>query len=379
MKILIMREDWQAGLACIQSLGRRGHEVLALSSGGRSDPARSDYLAGLLPGLAALSAPGRAQALCDLVQSEGFDLVIPISDTDACAVARAAEMQPQCRAFVTPSLAAVETVRDRNRTAALCDDLGVHMPLSRRVTRHSLAAAAAELGFPCFLKLSQSAASSGVFELADAGGLDRLAAHIPVAGEAQLQERVAGDFVGITGFCREGELVDYAGFRAPYAYVTRGTPAYAWVHDSPEMTEVLRKIARRLNWNGGIDLDFLERPDGRLALLEINPRLSGTVNIALAQGRDLPALYLEAVGASKLPMPFAAQHFDVFVSLAEEARARKRPGGVEAARQIRANWRLADNGYGDDMGYARALNMRLCGLRLEEWGLGLGRQLRLWR
>ncbi|WP_372884694.1 ATP-grasp domain-containing protein [Shimia sp.] len=376
MKILILREDWQASLACIQSFGRRGHQVYALRHGARSDHARSDYLSGLLPALPERPVEARAQALCDLVAARGFDLVVPISDADAGTVALAAALRPDCRAFVSPSPAAVEVARDRNRTAALCEALGLHMPASRRVTRDSLPEAAAELGFPCFLKLSHSAASGGVFELASSADLARAGAGLGAGVAAQLQRKVEGDFLGITGFCLQGRLLESAGFRAPYEDVRHGTPPYAWVEDSPQMVDILSRIAGHLNWTGGIDLDFIEEGDDRLALLEINPRLSGTVNIALALGRDLPAHYLAAIGAPPRPAPIAARRFDVFVSLAEEARARKRPGGVQATRRI-GRLRLADNGYRDDRGYARALFLRRCGLRCEEWGMRLLRRLRL--
>lgn len=363
LNILLMREDWQGTLACIQSFGRRGHRLTIGTNGFDEMLAASDYVSATLPMPRGPDLNGRAEALIAIVEEKAFDLVVPLSDDEAHTVACAAHLRPDITAFVAPSLAAVEIVRDRNATAELCRKLGVPYPDSLEVDRDGLADAARKLGFPCFLKFSQSVSSSGVERLDGTGDLERALALMGNGVTAQLQKAVVGEFLGMTGFCLNGQVVDQVGFACDYDHSMAGTPPYARLAENAQAIAYLERIAQHLNWTGGIDLDLLQDEEGHIAVLEINPRLSGTVNIALAAGKDIPGHYHTAVGARCDRNLFAAKDFDVFASLLQEAVLCQTPVGWNYTRNIRATSKVADNGYPEDRGYARALERKLVRLR----------------
>ncbi|KPA23271.1 carbamoyl phosphate synthase-like protein [Shimia sp. SK013] len=353
MHVLIMRDHWQGALACVQSFGRRGHKVSLMVSPIISAIGRSDYVTALVPAFAGAEPAAHARYLIDQVIQLGFDLVVPISDDDALAVALAAEMAPDVGAFVTPSVAAVALCRDRNATADLCADLDIPVPRSATVTRATALDAAEEIGFPCFLKLSETLASAGVFRVDSAEALGAHLHRIPEPGCAQIQENIEGTFVGLGGVAIDGRLKVTVGFEVDERLQLAGTPAFCTPVDGPALDAVLQKITRHLNWSGGIDLDMIRRADGTHFLLEINPRMSGSINVGLAMGRDLPAAYLEAVGGDAGDPVFPPKSFDTFVHVVEEARLFRDAGGRDLARIIRGQGLVADNGYPDDSGYAR--------------------------
>lgn len=371
MHVFVMRENWHAGMATIQSLGRRGHRLTVGVEISPSIHAQSDYVSRVISTPNDPDLNRRAQVLCDLVEREAFDLVVPMSDEDAETVALAAELRPDCNAFVTSDLARIRLSRDRNATWDLCRDLGVGVPQSLRVTRETVDEAARTIGFPCYLKFSQTVANLGVLLLEGLADLEEHLEAIERAGEVQLQEVVDGEFIGVTGFALEGELQDSFAFQVANHLTNAGTPAFAWRHEAPDVTEILEVLTRRMGWTGGIDLDCLRRADGSLVLLEINPRLSGTSHFALVCGIDLPAGYLRAVGAPADTQVFPPQDPELFISLMEEARLRRRRGGLARSRQLRRNHLFATNAYPGDRGYGRALRRRLLKYRLEAWGLGL--------
>ena len=146
MHVFVMRENWHGGMAAIQSLGRRGHRLTVGVEVSASIHTRSDYVSQVIstPDDADLSR--RAQVLCDMVEQEGFDLVVPMSDEDAETVALAAELRPDCRAFVTSDVASIRLTRDRNATWDLCRELGIGVPRSLRVTRDTVQDAAEAIG-----------------------------------------------------------------------------------------------------------------------------------------------------------------------------------------------------------------------------------------
>ena len=371
MHVFIMRENWHGGMAAIQSLGRRGHRLTVGVERSASIHTRSDYVTDVIATPRDPDLAVRARVLCELVEARGFDLVVPQSDEDAEVVALAAGLRPGCRAFVTPDVEAIRRTRDRNATWDLCRELGIGVPHAVRVTAETVRTAAKEMGYPCYLKFSDSVANVGVVLLNGPEDLTAQLAAIAEAGEAQVQEVFEGEFVGATGFAIDGRLIESFAFEMRDHLSNAGTPAFAWRLEAPEVTRILGDLVRHLNWTGGVDLDCLRGANGDLRVLEVNPRMSGTSHFALVCGVDLPAGYLRALGEPVDAPVFEPQTPDLFISLLEEARYRHKRGGAAEARKLRRENLYATNAYPGDRGYGRALRRRRARLRLEEWGLGL--------
>ena len=384
LTILVMSCHWQGALACLQSFGAKGHRVLlvAWSAQDAALHGKSDHVADILYHAPAQRPEGDVAWLLEVIEARGVDLVVPISDHDAALVALAAEQAaPGSRAagaLFAPPAASLALARDRNATAALCERLGIAVPRSQAVEARDLAEVVPGWGYPVFVK-HEGQAGIGVHELRDPGDLEALMAK-GLDGQVQIQEAIYSDFVDITGVCRAGEVLGHFAFRTDYRFSNVGTPPYALREEREDLVDILERIAGALNWTGGIDLDLLQRPDGSLVVLEINPRLSGTINFALMTGRDIPAGYLALKGGEPGAPPFADTGADLFVSLEQEARLLARATRRDRAQALafRAGHVRADNGYPQDRGYARALRRRILSVRLDalvDRAVGLGRVL----
>ena len=227
------------------------------------------------------------------MELKGIDLVVPISDDDAVLVARAKQLFPDSNALIVSPLESFSIARSRNSTTELCHSINIDTPKTIFVTQANARAAASDLGYPCFLKLSGTIGSQGVFEIASEAELD---AKLELAcdKEMQLQAKVESDLVDITGFASAGKILESFAFRCDYIHSRGGTPAYSERVKDERLNAILSKVAEELRWTGGIDLDLLQRSDGSLVLLEINPRFSGTIIFALKIGIDLPMYYVNA-------------------------------------------------------------------------------------
>ena len=371
--ILVMSCHWQAALACLQSFGRRGHAVtlVAWDKGGARVHGRSDHVTEIVYHAPSERPEDDVPWLLELIAVRGIDLVVPISDHDASVVALAAEAAApgsrQAAALFTPPPESLVLARDRTATVALCERLGIATPRSQAVEVGQLRDVVSDWGFPLFLK-AEGVAGLGVHEIRDMAGFERFLATGPT-GTLQVQEAIYGEFVDVTGVCRDGTVLESFCFRTDYEFSFSGTPPYALRDENPVVAEYLVRIAQALNWTGGIDLDCLERSDGRLVVLEINPRLSGTINFALACGKDMPAGYLALRQGAPVAPIFEDTGANLFASLEQETRYRIRPGrqGRRRAKALRAAHVVADNGYPGDRGYARALWRARMMVRLVGW------------
>jgi predicted ATP-grasp superfamily ATP-dependent carboligase len=111
---------------------------------------------------------------------------------------------------------------------------------------------------------------------------------------------------------------------------------------SPELVDPAHLLVRAMKLGGVSEIEFRRDAEGRLVLMEVNPRLPATVELAVRAGIDFPKLlYLWSLGR---PLPPPAPYRtgvrlrwlggDV-LWLAETMRARGRPGIVppfDAAR-----------------------------------------------
>ncbi|MFZ4395764.1 MAG: hypothetical protein ACOYOU_09085 [Kiritimatiellia bacterium] len=253
------------------------------------------------------------------------DRVIPISDDDAYLVAYAHEKSGS-RAFVTSSRKAIEIARSRKDTTELCQQLNIPVPVTVCVNRSTdIAGAAASLGFPCYLKISQTFASAGVFLVESIRQLNRIVQNLPPSAEVQLQKPIQGDFLGVTGFARDGQLLESFAFDVEYRFTHSGTPPYSICSGDRRAHEILAKICRALDWTGGIDLDMLHAADDALYLLEINPRFSGTLVFPFKLGVDLPACYLPARDGDCRMRAASKSSHHAFICVSQEIRFMRSP------------------------------------------------------
>lgn len=356
LNILVMTADWQSGLACIQSLGRKGHAIFALSASRDSPNLRSSLVRKVIASPEG-SEDQVVAALFEIVEQHAIDVVIPVSDYDAQLAAIAKERGPRGERFVVGSRHAVALARSRNATVELCRKLGIRTPRTEFVTPADAHAACARIGYPCFLKASGTVASGGVFRVTGEAELNDALAKAGPRAELQVQEEITGHFADITAFCREGAVLAEFSFRSPYDLSRGGTPAHSEYVDDPKLSEILAVIVKELDWHGGIDLDLLGTPDGDYVMLEINPRLSGTAVFALKRGVDLPAGYLGRDPAIPLECPAEAPNATGYISMGEEMDFLCHAGAAAKRRILafRQSQPCTHNAFWDDPGYSRAL------------------------
>jgi len=109
-----------------------------------------------------------------------------------------------------------------------------------------------------------------------------------------VQEYIEGEVYGGCFVAEEGEIIDYFGER----YLVcksggRGSSVLREPCDSSVLEEYTRRLAKRLKWSGIGHFDFIGSCDDQLYLLEMNPRVWGGINHAIANGHDFPRFAIE--------------------------------------------------------------------------------------
>ena len=298
-KVLVTDGEARAALAATRSLGRRGYEVHVVSADGRSlagasRHARADHALGD----AGADPRGWSERLAALVDRLAADVVLPVTELSLGNVYRF-ELDRDPR-FVCPERALYERAVDKHALLAQAEALGVPVPRTALLDPATAPPALPEpFRYPVVLKARRSRFWAGggwqsgeaVTVRGPAQWTEALRAP-GLAGGALLQEFVPGHGEGVFLLARDGEaLVRFAHRRLREKPPTGGVSVLSEsVRPDPKLLPSAEALLAALRWTGIAMVEFRRAPDGRAVLMEINPRLWGSVQLAIDAGVDFPAL-----------------------------------------------------------------------------------------
>lgn len=279
----------------MESLAKCGHNISVLDEDPHSAAFRSKYCSEGIVTDSELDSESYMASVLRTVQSRKFDLLIPISDRVTALLSDHRESISDYVDMLLPSKSLMQLAVHKDRTYAFANENGIAIP--ETFFPHSINDAVdySRRGpFPCVVKKARGTANKGnsyFYRPED------LIAHYktldPQNGWPVIQKFVEGDFYGFLAVAYQGELLDCLMFKATQYYSSQGTSLYCISIFDSEFLNTARRIVKTLSWTGAINLDFIKCLDGKIRLLEINPRLSGSVTFAYSLGVDLPRIYLE--------------------------------------------------------------------------------------
>jgi carbamoyl-phosphate synthase large subunit len=239
-----------------------------------------------------VESPRYIPELLRLVRRERIDMIVPLLDPELPKMSEARDAFARAGALaLISSPAVVGTCRDKIRTYRFLSKAGLDTPetwtwreaLSRR--RHR---------FPYFMKPRRGSASRGNYKVVSLDELRTFGRHV---AEPIVQEFVAG---------AEHTLDVYTGLDGvPRCAVPRrrlevrgGEVVKSVIVKDPRLIEVgFRVVVALKECMGVITIQLIVTPDGRIRVIEVNPRFGGGAPLAIHAGADFPRwLLATAIG-----------------------------------------------------------------------------------
>jgi len=139
------------------------------------------------------------------------------------------------------------------------------------------------------IKPTNSSSSKGVVYLSSEEGYLQAENYYKDLNQYIIQEYVAGDGIGYSVFCKNGiEICGYAHKRLAEYPVSGGSSTYRTGIFDEEVLSELRSIVKILlkesNWSGFAMFEFKLTTENDLYLIEVNPRIWGSINQGLQNG-----------------------------------------------------------------------------------------------
>jgi protein-tyrosine-phosphatase/predicted ATP-grasp superfamily ATP-dependent carboligase len=307
---LVLDGHSRAAVETLQSLGGRG---IAVDVSAESDCIgwKSRYCRRRLRQVNASDPPAFASWLQDLFASGDYELVVPSTELSLRGLMTLPESSAARRAAVLAPHGALQVALSKQATWELARSLGVPVPESRLIT--SREDAKEPTRYPVVLKpVTSVAAQEGrliglTAKVVTTPGewWSALERFLPICA-IQEQVHVAGRGVGVECLYRTGERIwAFQHERLHELPLTGGGSSYR--RSAPVRDALLRAatlLLDRLAWHGVAMVEFRGSPDCGFFLMEINPRLWGSLALPIDAGVDFPnGLWHLARGRDPGPQP----------------------------------------------------------------------------
>lgn len=102
------------------------------------------------------------------------------------------------------------------------------------------------------------------------------------------QEYIHGQGCGYEVYCKDGQIMaEYGHIRLAEWPISGGSSVLREAYMHPEMRPIAEKILTQIKWSGYAMFEFKRTPNDELILIEVNPRIWGSINQALQDGCPL--------------------------------------------------------------------------------------------
>lgn len=309
--VLVLDGHSRAALETVQSLGRAGAQVDLAAEAQGCMAMHSRYISRKLQQPSQEHAAGFQAWLREQDKRRNYTLIVPATETSLLGLRQLDENDPLRRKAVIPGDQALEVALDKEKTRQLAHQLGV--PAPGGVLLATLAEIRPVQQFPLVLKPTHS-------KIMVDGALRTLAVAV-VKNESQRQEQlrrwlpfspvqqqeyVSGRGVGVEFLFNRGKKIWHFAHERVHEYpLTGGASAYRRsMHPPAGMLQDAERLLTALNWHGVAMVEFKIDAKGQHWLMEINPRLWGSLALSIDAGVDFPRGLLQiAKGEEPAPQP----------------------------------------------------------------------------
>lgn len=312
-RILVTKAESQNALAVVRSLSRSGHTVFAGGSIDRCQTFVSRHCTEWFVYRPPASDPaGFIKDVRKFVSENDVDVVLPIGDATTVPLSKHLDQLSDVGSIPVSPYDTLRVAHDKERTATLAEQVDVPTPRTARPTdEEDLRRIADSFDYPLVVKPIKGTTSRGVTYHESASGLmERYSfdgAHDAAFDERRplVQEYVKGDVHDVCVLFDRGKLqAALTQKRAHMHPVSGGGGVINRTTDNPELIGYADELLSELDWHGVAQIEFKVDQNKEANLIEINPKIWGTMELSIMAGMDFPQKLVALASGHELKEQF---------------------------------------------------------------------------
>jgi glycosyltransferase involved in cell wall biosynthesis/predicted ATP-grasp superfamily ATP-dependent carboligase len=299
---LVLDAGLRQSLVTVRSLGRRGRSVAAVETSGDAPTFSSRWCEQQYVSPAPHGTDAYLAYVEELLERSRARVLMPFHDGTIALLRRHRSALEEKVRLALANETALTIAVSKERTLAVAKRLGIHIPESVTVNSvEDVPAALKEIGLPAVVKPNES----WICNNGDGG--TRVASQLVttpeetrravaeltrLGGSALLQRLLSGRREAVSIFYANGEI--YGRFAQWAKRTAPPLGGESVLRQSIEMPADIgaqsERLIREIDLDGYSEVEFRRDSSGIPYLMEINPRLSASVEIAVRSGVDFPYL-----------------------------------------------------------------------------------------
>lgn len=301
LDVLVLDAASRQALVAVRSLGRRKIAVGAMETFRHPPTFSSRWCVARFVSSGGHATAAYLHALEGALDRSGAALVIPAHDGTISLLRRNRRQLEHRAALALAHEAAMTTAVSKPRTLAIAAEVGIGVPRQVLVVRaDDLSGALEEIGLPAVLKPCESWVESD-------GHAVRVVPHLVttreeanrvfteltrLGGSVLVQQYVGGRREAVSLLYSDGRVHARFAQWAERTYPPLGGDSVLRqsIPVPPDIGDQAERLVREIDLEGYSEVEFRRDRDGTPYLMEINPRLSASVEIAVRSGVDFPFL-----------------------------------------------------------------------------------------
>lgn len=244
-------------------------------------------------------AEGTTEQVRELLRTGAFDLAVPTVDLSAGILAKnKEEFEQYCKAAIC-GWDVYQTASDKLKTMQVCMENDIPCPFTLPEAGSIDEVLSAPLEYPIVVKPRKGYGAIGFKRIESREELIKLF----VGKEHEVRDYVFQEYIPQTDLQYECAMFVDADNEVKTALVfsknrwfpvSGGSSTLNITVERPDIVESCSKLLKAINWRGAADIDLIQDPrDGVAKIMEINPRVSGSVKICFLSGADMARQMLE--------------------------------------------------------------------------------------
>lgn len=218
------------------------------------------------------------QDILEVIESNRIDLFIPINSAEIDAVLRYKGAFGKTLSYYS-DYSVFSLLNEKNKLMSYAASLGIRVP----PRYDSLQSARV----PFVAKPVKSAGSIGVIYVLNNKDFTRMLDSGRDYSDYIFQEYIQGCGFGYSCFCAQGEIKIGAGHKRLAEFpASGGSSVYRETYHNEEAKRAATILLKSLSWSGFAMFEFKLSFDGKAYLIEVNPRIWGSINQGLQNGTN---------------------------------------------------------------------------------------------
>lgn len=233
-----------------------------------------------------------------LIQSHDYDVVVPATDFSAELLSRNKDEFSKYARIASNEFNVYSIAGNKNETMKVCESISVPHPKTLQNIESLEAIEESDIRFPVVIKPSVGYGAIGFKKVDTLEDLKEL-----FKNKTDFSDYVIQEYIPQTDLQYECAMFldDNNEVKTSLVFsknrwfpVNGGSSTLNITVLRPDIVDSCTKLLKAINWRGPADIDLIQDPrDGKAKIMEINPRVSGSVKICFLSGVDQAKQMLE--------------------------------------------------------------------------------------